>query len=238
MRYTFLIGFIVLFFFNNILMSQTTHQLQEDLSLKYLVQLPANKTPNPRVLILMHGYGSNEADLFGLASGLPKDLLIISARAPNTIGKDMYAWFQVDFTGAKPEISEQQELQSRKLIKEFIGQIKHKYHTGELYLGGFSQGAIMSCSVALTEPGTIKGIIALSGRILTQYRSAVVQSAALKQLKVFVAHGVYDATLPIAYGREAKDYLTGLGVKLSYHEYPMKHEISMEELKDLVEWMK
>ena len=219
-------------------MSQTTHQLQEDLSLKYLVHFPAHNIPNPRVLILMHGYGSNEADLFELASSLPKDLLIISARAPNTIGRDMYAWFQIDFTGGKPEISEQQELQSRKLIEQFIGQITHKYHTGELYLGGFSQGAIMSCSVALTQPGNIKGIIALSGRILTQFRSAVVQNAALKQLKVFVAHGIYDATLPIAYGREVKDYLTGLGVRLSYHEYPMKHEISMEELKDLVDWMK
>ena len=211
--------------------------LQRDMVLQYLVNAPENTTGKKRALILMHGVGGNEQNMFNLAGYFPDDLLLISARGPNTLGSGRYAWFEVDFSTSNPVINEQQEAESRGLIQQFIQQVKQKYGVDELFLGGFSQGAIMSCSVGLTAPDTVKGIMALSGRILQQIRPGLLPNAALAGLNVFVAHGLNDSVLPIAYGREAKAYLESLKVKLAYHEYPIAHQITGEEMADVVAWM-
>ena len=64
----------------------------EKTSLYYIAQEPKIKTKNTSLLILLHGYGSNEEDLFSFASELSDELLIISARAPQVLGFESYAW--------------------------------------------------------------------------------------------------------------------------------------------------
>lgn len=211
--------------------------LHEDLALKYLLRLPKIKPVIQKALIVMHGVGSNESDLFRLFTNLPDDLLIISARAGNTLGPGRYAWFRVDFSTGKPVIDEEQEKESRASIKTFISQVRKKYSIDKLYIGGFSQGAIMSCSVGLTSPGMVKGVIALSGRIVTQIRPLVQKSAELSNLKVFLSHGLYDNTLPVSYAREAKAYLESLGVQLIYHEYPIGHLVNKEVFSEIEKWI-
>jgi len=211
--------------------------LQRDLVLQYLVHEPEKAAGKKRAFILMHGVGGNEENMFSLAGYFPDDLLLIAARGPNTQGTGRYAWFDVDFSTPQPVINEEQEVESRGLIRQFIRQVKQKYAIDELYIGGFSQGAIMSYSVGLTAPATVKGIIALSGRILQQIRPDVQPTAALAGLTVFVAHGLNDAVLPVAFGREAKQYLETLKVKLAYHEYPIAHQVTAEVMADVVAWM-
>ena len=60
-------------------------------TLYHIVRHPKQKIENPPLLILLHGYGSNEEDLFSFAEELPKELLIISIRAPYEIGYNSYA---------------------------------------------------------------------------------------------------------------------------------------------------
>ncbi|MBB3056693.1 alpha/beta hydrolase [Mucilaginibacter gotjawali] len=211
--------------------------LQQDLVLQYLVKEPQPASSKKKALILMHGVGGNEENMYSLNGYFPGDLLLISARGPNALGGGRYAWFEVDFSTGKPVINEQQEAESRGLIHQFIRQVKQKYAVEDVYLGGFSQGAIMSCSVGLTAPETVKGIIAMSGRILQQIRPSVQPTPVLASLNIFVAHGLHDSVLPIAYGREAKAYLESLNVKLSYNEYPIAHQITAEEMADVVAWM-
>ena len=74
------------------------------LSLVHLVCEPIVKADTPPLLLLLHGVGSNEDDLFGLAPYLDERFLIISVRAPNTLGPGSYAWFDVDFTPQGPVI--------------------------------------------------------------------------------------------------------------------------------------
>lgn len=107
----------------------------------------------------------------------------------------------------------------------------------DVYLGGFSQGAIMSYSIGLTQPQAINGVVALSGRLLSEIRPLVKKSDELSTLKVFVAHGTQDQTLGISYAKDAQKYLQDLGVRLSYHEYPAGHQINESILKDLRNWL-
>ncbi len=71
-------------------------------SLTYLVREPKVSADKPPLLILLHGVGSNEKDLFSFATHLPDKFRIISARAPIELGPSSFAWYQVDFSSGKP----------------------------------------------------------------------------------------------------------------------------------------
>src|SRR5258708_18018051 len=115
------------------------------------------ETSTPPLLLLLHGVGSNEHDLFALAPFLDERFLIISVRAPNTQAPGSYAWFEVDFTPQGPVINPAQAEASRKALIAFLAQPlpTHNADPKQVYLMRFSQGAIMSASVALTRPDLV-----------------------------------------------------------------------------------
>lgn len=206
-------------------------------ALQYLIREPKVASQKTKAIILLHGVGSNEQDLFGLADHLPDDFYIISPRGQFTMGPDRFAWYNVDFSTGKPVINGEQELSSREVIRAFVSEMKNKFSLDEIYLGGFSQGAIMSYSVGLSHPTEIDGVIGFSGRILGEIQSSVTPHMDLRNLKIFLAHGVQDGTLPIQYARAGKVYLEQLKVLLTYHEYPMGHQITGDVLTDLNVWL-
>lgn len=212
-------------------------QTADNLALHYLIKEPQKKAANNKAIILLHGVGSNEQDLFSLADHLPDDYFIISPRGQFSLGPGRYAWYNVDFSTGKPVFNAQQELSSRKVISEFINQVKLKFNLEEVYVGGFSQGAIMSYTIGLLNPRDIKGVIALGGRMLEEIKPMLSPNEDLRKLRVFIAHGVQDNTLQVGYARAAKTYLGDLQVALSYHEYEMGHQISPAVLTDLKNWL-
>ena len=212
----------------------------EHMALKYLVKEPAKKTEQTHLILLLHGYGSNEADLFSLAAQLPGDELIVAARAPITLSDNSYAWYNMNFTGGSaPNHNKEEAEKARLLILKFIDQLtaKYKIHTGSVVLLGFSQGTIMSYSIGLTQPEKVKGIVALSGRILPEIKGKIANNSLLQKLPFFIAHGTKDNVLPINNGRDAKTYMEGLKLKIAYHEYDMAHQILPQELKDINDWL-
>lgn len=211
----------------------------DTINLQYLYQAPRLKSDKPPLLILLHGVGSNEQDLFALAAQLPGKYLIVSVRGPITLGPESYAWYQVDFSNGKPSINKEQAEKSRTTILEFIEQLKtkHQFDTTQVYLCGFSQGAIMSYSVALTQPNKIKGIAAMSGRLLEEVKPQIKDSAQLAHLKVFVSHGSNDQVLGVHYANESIAYLKQKGLQPTFKTYPDGHTINAAMLKDLLEWL-
>jgi phospholipase/carboxylesterase len=208
--------------------------------LHYLVRQPKIKSGKSPVIILLHGVGSSEDDLYSFAYQLPDKYLVISARAPIVIGPGSYAWYPVDFSTVKPIFHFEEEEKSRNLIIQFIGQLKQKFSIDEnqVYLCGFSQGAIMSYCVALTRPDLIKGIAVMSGRLLDEIKPIIAGKEKLKHLQIFVSHGTNDKTLRIQYAREAVAYLKSLNIHPVFKEYPEGHTISREMLSDLINWLK
>src|SRR5256712_11256204 len=139
------------------------------LSLVHLTQPP--RTPSsgpPPLLLLLHGVGSNESDLIGLAPHLDGRFFIVSARAPIGLGPGMYGWFHVLLDPVTPVINPDQAERSRLILRQFINEATHAYGPDphRVYLLGSSQGAIMSLSIAFTRPDTLPGAVGLSGRIL------------------------------------------------------------------------
>ncbi len=215
--------------------AQTT-LLQTDLSLKYLVHLPLAASATPPVIILLHGYGSDEKDLFELRKSFPARYLVFSVRAPYAAGLQGYQWFQPGKSdGNSPEVEN-----SSKLILKFIKEVTRKYNAdkNQVYLIGFSQGAMMSCVAGLTSPETIKGIAVLSGRLFPALRDKLKLSPALKQLKIFISHGTSDNRIPFTEGKSSAGSLAKLGLKPDFHEYNgMGHSINEQVMLDLVKWL-
>ncbi|HEX9131371.1 MAG TPA: PHB depolymerase family esterase [Ktedonobacteraceae bacterium] len=209
------------------------------LSLVHLVRQPKVEASTPPLLLLLHGVGSNEHDLFGLVPYLDKRFLIISARAPNTLGPGSYAWFEVDFTPQGSVINPAQAEASRKALIEFQDEAVKAYGVDpkRVYLMGFSQGAIMSASVALTQPELVAGAALMSGRILPEIQPLIASNEELTGLSFLVVHGTADMVLPISHGRASRQLLSSLPVELTYHEYRMGHEVSQESLADVAAWL-
>jgi phospholipase/carboxylesterase len=243
MKYLLLLFIPMSFYFlnykkmTNAIIKETNSASSDSMVLDYLIREPKIKLAKKKAIILLHGVGSNESDLFSFADKLPRDFYVIAPRAQFSLGAGRYAWYNVDFSTGQPVFDKAQEISSREVIRKFIAQVKQKYQVDEVYLGGFSQGAIMSFSVGLTNPKEVKGIISLSGRLLVEIRPTIIKNDDVQQLKVFLAHGVLDNTLRVQFAREAKLYLDNLGVQLSYHEYDMGHQINEVELKDLNDWL-
>ncbi len=209
------------------------------LPLVHLVRQPIIEAGTPPLLLLLHGIGSNEHDLYGLAPFLDKRFLIISVRAPNTLGPGSYAWFEADFTPQGPVINPEQAEASRKTLITFLKEAITAYGADpkQVYLMGFSQGAIMSASVALTQPELVAGAVLMSGRILPEIRPLIASSEELSGFPFLVVHGTVDMVLPITHGRASRELLSSLPVDLTYHEYPMGHEVNQESLSDVTTWL-
>jgi phospholipase/carboxylesterase len=208
--------------------------------LPYLVREPKIKVLHPPVIFLLHGFGSNEADLFSLANQLPNKYLIISARAPIRLAENSFAWYRVDFSSGKPVYDFKEAESSQATLINFIKQINEKYKVSkeQVYLCGFSQGGIMSYSVGLTQPNLIKGIVVMSGRLLEEIKPKIEAPSQLKNLKVLITHGTDDKTLPLPYATQAAAYLKSLHIATSFKMYPARHEINNSMLADIVQWLK
>jgi phospholipase/carboxylesterase len=205
----------------------------------HLVRPQAAGDGAPPLLLLLHGVGSNERDLFALAPQLDPRFVVLSARAPNTRAPGSYAWFEVTFTPQGPVINPEQAEASRQTLLGFIDEAVAAYGADprRVYLMGFSQGAIMSASVALTEPERVAGAVLMSGRILPEIRPLIAAPERLAGLPVLLIHGVQDAVLPIYHGRASRELLSSLPVALTSSEYQMGHEVRPESLAEVSAWL-
>jgi phospholipase/carboxylesterase len=209
-------------------------------TLRYVFQEPnINSGEKSPLLLLLHGYGSNEQDLMSFAPYLDQRFFIASARAPFTTDFGGYAWFQIRYSPRGMEIDHKQAETSQAQLFKFIDEIvaEHNINPQKVYLGGFSQGAIMTYSLVLSEPEKFAGAVPMSGVLAPQFLENRASDERLKDFPIFVSHGIYDAVLPIKAGRNAKAELEKLPVKLDYKEYAIAHSVSDESLRDVVSWL-
>ncbi len=212
----------------------------QSLSLDYLVREPKIKIDNPPLLILLHGYGSNEDDLFAFANELPDELLIISAKAPLTLMPNSYAWYTIHLDNIEGKFSDIPEaIKARDTIARFIDEIKKEYKSidSKTFLLGFSQGTILSYAVALNYPEKVQHVIALSGYINDELLPEVFDKNNYENLDFFISHGKVDQVLPLEWAQNAPPFLKNLNIENTYHEYPVGHGVSPQNFYDFKKWI-
>ena len=209
------------------------------LSLPHLTHFPASPSAEAEAIyptiLALHGRGSNESDLIGLAQYLPQKFLWISPRGSFPLGPDSYEWFQITQIG-KPDPT--RLANALNTIDTFIDEAITNYPVdkNQLYLLGFSQGSIMSMSYALTKPQRVAGVIAQSGYI--PHESGLqIDAAGIKSKPFILTHGIQDPMLPVDWARRSRDTLQNLGTNLEYHEFNMGHNVSAESLAVINSWL-
>jgi phospholipase/carboxylesterase len=211
-----------------------------DTDLTYLVHEPARKTAKTPVLILLHGYGSSETDLFDLSKVLDPAFIVFSLRAPYPAGSG-FAWYNLEFLPDQQfRYNYQQAQQSRTRVLAFISKACAAYgvDSSQVFLMGFSQGAILAYDMALAAPKKIKGVLALSGRMMEESKTLKTDWAKLAAVKFFIAHGYSDNVIKIADGEKASAFLKSKKVTdLTYNAYEMPHVLNGKELNDIKRWL-
>ena len=210
------------------------------LSLHHLVREPKIKLEKNPLLLLLHGYGSNEEDLFSFASELPEEYYVISARAPYDMMYGSYAWYAINFDAEENKFSDlNQARTSRDVIANFIDELIATYPIDEqkITLIGFSQGTILSYAVALSYPKKVQRVVAISGYLNTEIAVENYAQNDFKNLKIFASHGTVDQVIPIDWARKAKPALDGLGIETTYKEYPIGHGVSPQNFYDFKSWL-
>lgn len=214
---------------------------KENLSLTHLIRKPKVAPEKAPLAILLHGYGSNEEDLFGFAEELPDELFIISVRAPLPLQPYGHAWYAIFWDNSTEKFSDdEQAKKSRDMIANFIDEAVAAYPVDEknVTLIGFSQGTILSLAVALSYPEKVKNVIGLSGYVNPAILKENFQAKELSRLSVYSSHGTSDQVIPVAWARRTKPFLDSLGIENSYSEFPVGHGVAPQNFMELKQWLK
>ncbi len=202
--------------------------MHSDLSLNYLLTVPSRRADTERMpmVILIHGRGADANDLADLAplADPPGGARFVLPNAPKpfsaypgmTFG---WTWFE----GWPPE--QTSVAASRELLLKFLDEITARYPTSALIISGFSQGAMMALDAGLRRE--VNGIIAMSGGL---YEYDLPDLRTVAKVPILISHGSADEVVSVNYARRARACLEEAGFDVDYHEYPMGHQVVMEEI--------
>lgn len=208
-------------------------------TLHYLTR-PSSLTENAPLLIMSHGYGSDENDLFSFAQELPEELFIISLRAPYPLPPFGNAWYAINFDAQQNKWNDvDQAVSSRDKIADFIDYACHTYpvDSSNVSLLGFSQGTILSYAVALTYPKKVRNVVALSGYISEDMFPKDLNPENLRHLDFYCSHGSVDQVIPVEWARKSPKFLDRLQIKHQYTEYPVGHGVAPQNFYDFKDWL-
>jgi len=209
-----------------------------ELSLHHITRESTLKENAP-LLLLFHGYGSDENDLFSFATELPEELFIISVRAPYAMQPYGNAWYAINFDADKGKWSDnEQAIESRDKIAHFIDEAIAEYpiNKDNITLLGFSQGTILSYAVALTYPEKINNIIALSGYV-NEDLFTTKESSNYAHLNFYCSHGSVDQVIPVDWARLSPKFLSALNIKHQYSEFPVGHGVAPQNFYEFKDWL-
>ena len=193
----------------------------------------------PPLLLLFHGVGSNEASMERLAPAFDPRFIVLSVRSPIALGPSSFAWFHVSFTAQGPSIVAEEAIDGWRKVSAFVDEAVEAYGAdpARVYVGGFSQGGIMSLASILTDPARIAGAVCMSGRLLPEVLPFAASGEALRGKPVLIVHGVMDDKLGIHFARDARERLAGFPLDLTYRELAMGHTVTDESLHLASRWL-
>ena len=192
------------------------------------------------LLVLLHGYGSNENDLFSFAAELPKELCIIALRAPYGLEPYGHAWYAINFDANQNKWNDvEQAKESMAIIMNCVNSAESLYDIdpSKISLLGFSQGCILSIALALNHPEKFKNITGLSGYICKEFLNDPKDEKAYKHLNFYCSHGSSDQVIPVEWARETPKHLKSLGIKNHYSEFPVGHGVAAENFFEFKQWL-
>lgn len=207
------------------------------------------RAPARASVIFLHGLGADGHDFEPVVPMLRTDgvrfVFPHAPRLPVTIngGLVMPAWYDIRslrFDDGERE-DEAHIAETTRRVTELVERERERGIPAErIVLGGFSQGAAMALHVGLRHPERLAGLLALSGYLVLHDRIERERSEANRDTPVLVCHGLLDDVVPISAGRASAAALRASAPEapVEWHQYPMGHEVSAEELVAVGTWLR
>jgi phospholipase/carboxylesterase len=203
------------------------------------------------VIVLAHGFGASGDDLVLLASAIsvPKSVRFVFPEAPLRLPPELGGygrmWWNIDLeelersmrTGTPRDMSTREPVGLREAGAQFASMLSALEATlfvpsSEVIIGGFSQGAMLACEVALTDKRPLAGLVMLSGTMLARERW-VPAMGARAALPVFASHGTHDPTLPYSGSEALVSAFDAAGAEVRFVSFTGGHEIPPPVLQGL-----
>tara|TARA_B100001093_G_scaffold100757_1_gene92860 strand:- start:6220 stop:6855 length:636 start_codon:yes stop_codon:yes gene_type:complete len=188
----------------------------------------------PPLVLLLHGFGSNEEDLFTFSQFINTDATVISLRAPIQLFTNSYAWYNIYYSGSVKnyDLNAAKDIRD-KIINEldfFID--KFNCDSKRVTIIGFSQGAILGHSITQHSNGKIKNLVALSGYVDKDLISFKNNNAS-----IYISHGVNDDVIPYKESCETNKLLDENNIKFHFESFEQGHGVNNENLKSFLKWL-
>jgi len=189
-------------------------------------------------LYMLHGYGSNEVDLFMLNDRIPEGYFPVSLRAPYRSPYGGYAWYDISVDARGQFVFDNRQMkQSLIKLEEEIRRINARFgFKMPVNLLGFSQGSILSYLFLTFFPEKVSNIVAFSGYI-HESLMAPFSPGSVRHIRVFASHGVYDDIIPVERARKISPYLSERNITHVYKEYHAGHYLTDENIADAMSFL-
>ena len=210
------------------------------------VQLDTGRDPAASV-IWLHGLGADGRDFVPIVGELelpPKSIRFIFPHAPMrpvTInnGMVMRAWYDIVGGDLTRREDERGVRASQALAEALVARERERgVPAAGIVLAGFSQGGAIALQTGLRHPERLAGIMALSTYVPIAASLAAEAHPGSRDVPIFMAHGTQDPIIPIDRARRSRELLGELGYAVEWHEYPMPHSVSPQEIADIGAWLR
>jgi len=195
-------------------------------------------------VIWLHGLGADGHDfepilpMLKLPESLPVRFVFPHApEIPVTAfgGLSARAWFDFDpGSGSRLPGLEKSVSRIRDLVQQ---EIDNGIPPERIVLAGFSQGGVTAFQTALYYPRPLAGILALSTFMAESDKLGSAEAEANRAIPILMCHGQQDAVLPMSLGQSSCVALRDAGYAVEWREYPMGHEVCLEEVREISRWL-
>jgi phospholipase/carboxylesterase len=204
--------------------------------------------PSPTAAVIwMHGLGADGHDFEPIVPELRlpartavRFVFPHAPLRPVTInqGHVMRAWYDIRALAAMRREDEASVRQSARQIEALLERERQRgIAPGRLVLAGFSQGGAMALHVGVRYPERLAGVMALSCYLPLAHTVATEASPANRDVPIFWAHGIHDPMIPLAMAEGGREQVAALGYSIEWHQYPIPHAVSAEEIADVARWL-
>jgi phospholipase/carboxylesterase len=222
--------------------------LQAEKMIKCRVRLPDHFNPQKKypLLIGMHGYGGNADDFVRIYRHfIDREVIFACPEAPyhftqNNQGRGSHFSWAVQIQDSK--VWEKADPLSLTYVADVARQLRKQFKVGDVYLLGFSQGAAYAYMSAFRHPDLFRGLICFGGAFPEKsFSYAGITEEDIdkaKDLRVFIAHGIYDQAISFQESENAQKRLSAKGYNVQLIHFKGEHELPPDALNKALEWMR
>ena len=198
-------------------------------------------------VIWLHGLGADGYDFLPVVPELQVDDLAVRFVFPHapiravTInnGNRMRAWYDISSLELDGEQDRDGIHASAALVEDFLRVERERgLEEKQIVLAGFSQGGGIALHAGLRHPKTLAGILALSTYLPLEETLPSERSVNNQATPILMCHGSDDTVLPMSLGEASRDYLRSLDYVVEWHEYEMGHQVCVEEIQTIGQWLR